>query len=55
MQVRTNGTSGTRLFDWNSEEQTITIVKKKVVYKVKLFNEYNGITYKIIDKHPRDC
>lgn len=39
MQVRTNGSMGDRLFDWEPESNTIVIIKKKMVYRVKLFDE----------------
>lgn len=54
MQVRTNGNMGDRLFDWEPDTNTIVIVKKKMVYRVKLFDEYNGQRYKIVDRYPRD-
>lgn len=54
MQVRTNGISGERLFDWEPETNTVVIVKKKMVYRVKLFDDYSGARYKIVDNHPRD-
>lgn len=54
MQVRTNGTMGDRLFDWEPETNTVVIVKKKMVYRVKLFDEYNGQRYKIVDRYSRD-
>ncbi len=54
MQVRTNGIMGDRLFDWEPETNTVIIVKKKTVYRVKLFDEYSGERYKIVDKYPRD-
>ncbi len=54
MQVRTNGIMGDRLFDWEPETNTVVIVKKKMVYRVKLFDEYSGQRYKIVDKYPRD-
>ena len=54
MQVRTNGNMGDRLFDWEPETNTVVIIKKKTVYKVKLFDNYNGSRYKIVDRFPRD-
>ncbi len=54
MQVRTNGNMGDRLFDWEPETNTVVIVKKKMVYRVKLFDEYNGQRYKIVDRYSRD-
>lgn len=54
MQVRTNGIMGDRLFDWEPETNTVVIVKKKMVYRVKLFDEYSGQRYKIVDRYPRD-
>ncbi len=54
MQVRTNGIKGERLFDWEPETNTVVIIKKKTVYRVKLFDDYNGSRYKIIDNYPRD-
>ena len=54
MQVRTNGSMGDRLFDWEPETNTIVIIKKKTVYRVKLFDEYSGKHYKIVDRYPRD-
>lgn len=51
MQVRTNGSSGDFLFDWDSENQIVTIVKKKFLYRVKL---YANNKYKIIESRPRD-
>ena len=53
MQVRTNGIKGERLFDWEPETNTIVIVKKKMVYHVKLFDTYNGSKYKIVNQHQR--
>ena len=50
MQVRTNETAGARLFDWDPENNVISIVRKDKIYRVKLFSEYNGEhRYKIID------
>lgn len=54
MQVRTNGNKGERLFDWEPETNTVVIIKKKTVYRVKLFDNYNGNKYRIVDKKPRD-
>ncbi len=54
MQVRTNGSMGDRLFDWDPESNTIVIIKKKMVYRIKLFDENSGKRYKIVDKYPRN-
>lgn len=54
MQIRTNGSMGERLFDWEPETNTVVIIKKKTVYRVKLFDDYNGARYKIVDNRPRD-
>lgn len=49
MQVRTNETTGARLFDWDPENNVISIVKKDKIYHVKLFSEYSGEhCYKVI-------
>lgn len=45
---------GDRLFDQEPETNTVVIVKKKMVYRVKLFDEYSEKRYKIVDKYPRD-
>lgn len=54
MQVRTNGITGERLFDWEPDTNTVVIIKKKTVYRVKLFDDYNGARYKIVERYPRD-
>ena len=50
MQVRDN--SGVRLFDYDPSDKTITIVKKKVRYRIKPYEDYNGIRYKVISATP---
>lgn len=51
MQVRTNVTTEARLFDWDPENNVISIVKKDMIYRIKLFSEYNGEHhYKVIDR-----
>ena len=50
MQVRTNEAARARLFDWDSENNVISIIRKDKIYYVKLFNEFNNNHYyKIID------
>ncbi len=47
-EVRANINSGERLFDFDPSDGTITIVKKKRRYTVKLFDEYKGKRYKVV-------
>lgn len=48
MEVRANINTGERLFDYEPKDGTITIVKKKRKYTVKLFDEYKGKRYKVV-------
>ena len=54
MQVRTNGTKGNRLFDYDPKNNIVTIINNKTIYRVKLYDEYHGNRYKVIDRQPRD-
>lgn len=54
MEVRSNGISGSRLFDYEPKYNIVTIIKNKTVYRVKLYDECHGGNYKILDKYPRD-
>lgn len=54
MQVR-DSVSGVRLFDYDPNDETITIVKKKVRYRIKPFKDYDGVKYKVISSTPIKC
>lgn len=53
MQVRTNETNSHLLFDWDTENDTIVIVRNKTKYHIRLFDDYNGKRYKIIATYPK--
>ena len=53
MQVRTNETNSHLLFDWDTDTDTIVIIRNKVKYHVKLFDDYEGKRYKIIATYPK--
>lgn len=48
-ELRAESGNGERLFDYEPEDGTITIVKKKRKYTVKLIEEYKGKRYKVIE------
>lgn len=52
MEVRANDGKGSLLFEWDSEAQTIDIVRKDMFYKVYLDNK----SYCIKEEHSKyDC
>lgn len=50
MEVRTAEVIGDRLFDWEPETDTITIIRKHKKYKVKLIRDTNRYTVIEVNK-----
>ena len=53
MEVRSDNGTGKFLFEWNPEDDTITLVLKGTVYRVKLVKTGKDGTYHILDKRPK--
>ena len=53
MEVRSDNGSGKLLFEWNPEDDTITVIQKGTVYRIKLVKTGKNGTYRILDKRPK--
>jgi len=53
MEVRSDYDTGKFLFEWNPEDDTITLILKGTVYRVKLVKTGKNSTYHILDKRPK--
>lgn len=53
MEVRCDNGTGKFLFEWDPEDDTITLILKGTVYRVKLVKAGNDGTYRILDKRPK--
>lgn len=51
MEVRSNGNNGKFLFTWNPDINCVDIVKRGMLYRVKLYRDRSP-AFKIIDKCP---
>ena len=53
MEVRSENGTGKLLFEWNPEDDTITVIQKGTVYRVKLAKTGKNSTYRVLDKRPK--
>ena len=51
--IKCKGNDGKLLFVWNPSDDTISIIRKDVYYKVKLDVQGKKATYCIVDEHPK--
>lgn|GEM_PF-3952449 len=49
IEIRTNNGSGKKLFEWNPENNTISLINKNMYYRVQLYQE----AYRILEEHPK--
>lgn len=50
MDVRTDYETGKLLFQWDPQNNIISIVHKDMMYKIQLLRNSDSHTYKIVDK-----
>lgn len=53
LEVRSDDESGKLLFSWNPDDNTVDIVKKDTLYRVKLVKQRTGGAYRILEKRPK--
>ena len=53
MEVRSENGTGKFLFEWDPDIDTISILLKGVLYRVKLIKQGTKAIYHIVDKRPK--
>jgi len=53
MKVRSTDSGGKLLFEWNPDDDTVTLILKGTYYRVKLVKSGKKGTYRILDKRPK--
>lgn len=53
MKVRSDYTGGKFLFEWNPEDDTVTLLLRGMYYRVKLVKAGKNSTYRILNKRPK--
>lgn len=53
IKVRSDNGTGKLLFEWSPEDNTVTLIQKGTVYRVKLVKTDKNSTYRVLDKRPK--